>query len=238
MRWKLLRRRLSVSAPRMIVRSHLPWPLRWAVIALMFGFSAALSLWAFEFGKDIAGLDRTAKTELAELRTEVSRLREEREKALSTANIAESLLKTEKAAQETLVQNLRRLETENVSLKNSLGFFERLLPANANTSPGLVIRGLQAEVKTAGNVKYQMLLMQPGKSAPEFNGRYEVTLAGILDGKPWRWAQPAGVHALQLKQYLRVEGTIDHPPAAVVETISVKVTDKSGTMKISESVKL
>ena len=29
MRWKLLRRRLSISAPRMIVRSHLPWPLRW-----------------------------------------------------------------------------------------------------------------------------------------------------------------------------------------------------------------
>jgi hypothetical protein len=58
MRWKLLRRRLSVSAPRMIVRSHLPWPLRWAVVALTLGFSAALALWAFEFGKEIAGLDR------------------------------------------------------------------------------------------------------------------------------------------------------------------------------------
>jgi hypothetical protein len=33
MRWKLLRRRLSVSAPRVIVRSHLPWPLRWLVVA-------------------------------------------------------------------------------------------------------------------------------------------------------------------------------------------------------------
>jgi hypothetical protein len=238
MRWKLLRRRLSVSAPRMIVRSHLPWPLRWAVIALMFGFSAALSLWAFEFGRDIAGLDRTAKAELAELRVEVSRLREEREKALSTANIAESLLKTEKAAQETLVQNLRRLEAENMGLKNNLGFFERLLPANASAKPGLVIRGLQAEVKTAGNLKYQMLLMQPGKAPAEFTGRYEITLAGVLDGKPWRWAQPAGAHSLQLKQYLRVEGTIDHPPTAVVETISVKVTDKTGSLKISETVKL
>lgn len=236
MRWKLLRRRLSVSAPRMIVRSHLPWPLRWAVAALMFGFSAALSLWAFEFGRDIAGLDRTAKAELAELRVEVARLRDEREKALSTANIAESLLKTEKATQGTLAQNLRRVEAENVNLKNNLGFFERLLPANAKA--GLVIRGLQAEVKTAGNVKYQMLLMQPGKSPSEFTGRYEVTLAGVLDGKPWRWAQPTGVHALQLKQYLRVEGTIDHPPTAVVETVSVKVTDQTGSMKISESVKL
>jgi len=47
MRWKLWRRRLSVSAPRMIVRSHLPWPLRWAVAAVVLGFSAAIALWAF-----------------------------------------------------------------------------------------------------------------------------------------------------------------------------------------------
>ncbi len=238
MRWKLLRRRLSVSAPRMIVRSHLPWPFRWAIVALMCGFSAALALWAFEFGKDIAGLDRSARSELVELRVEVERLREEREKALSTANIAESLLKTEKAAQETLAQNLRRLEAENVGLKSNLGFFEKLLPANANPSAGLVIRGLFAEMKTAGTVKYQMLLMQPGKSPPEFAGRYEVTLTGTLDGKPWNWAQPSGVYALQLKQYLRVEGSIDCPAAAVVQTVSVKVTDKSGATRASETAKL
>ena len=57
MRWKLLRRRLSVSTPRLIEHSHLPWPLRWAALAVMLGFSAALALWAFEFGKDTAGLE-------------------------------------------------------------------------------------------------------------------------------------------------------------------------------------
>ena len=75
MRWKLLRRRLSVSAPRMIVRSHLPWPLRWVVWAVALGFSAALSLWAFEFGKEIAGLDRRASEELVSLRAELKDLR-------------------------------------------------------------------------------------------------------------------------------------------------------------------
>jgi hypothetical protein len=238
MRWKLLRRRLSISAPRMIVRSHLPWPLRWAIVALMCGFSAALALWAFEFGKDIAGLDRSGRSELAGLRVEVARLREEREAALSTANIAESLLKTEKAAQETLVQTLRRLEAENVGLKSNLGFFEKLLPANANPNAGLVIRGLQAEMKIAGNLKYQMLLMQPGKSPAEFSGRYEVTLSGTLDGKPWNWSLPSGIHQLQLKQYLRLEGTIEYPAAAVVQSMSVKVTDKSGSTKATETVKL
>ena len=116
MRWKLLRRRLSISAPRMIVRSRLPWPFRWAAVALMFGFSAALGLWAFEFGKDIAGFDGDAKAELARLRVEVEQLRGEREKALSVANIAESLLKTERAAQDKLAQSVKAVEAENMAL--------------------------------------------------------------------------------------------------------------------------
>ena len=62
MRWKLLRRRLST--PRVTVRRHLPWPIRWLSGALVLGFSAAIALWAFETGKDLAGLDRSAKAEL------------------------------------------------------------------------------------------------------------------------------------------------------------------------------
>ena len=236
MRWKLLRRRLSISAPRMIVRSHLPWPLRWAIVALMFGFSAALALWEFEFGKDIAGFDRDSKAELARLRVEVAELREERQKTLSVANIAESLLKTEKAAQDKLAQSVKAVEAENMALKSDLGFFERLLPATA--TEGLVIRGLQAEVKSPGQLRFQMLVMQAGKAPAEFSGRYEVTLTGVLDGKPWSLVQPGGAKPLQLKQYLRVEGMIDHPPLAVVKAVSVRVINKSGEAKATQTLKL
>ncbi len=236
MRWKLLRRRLSISAPRMIVRSRLPWPFRWAVIALVFGFSAALSLWAFEFGKSIAGLDRDAKEELSKLRIEVAELRDERERATSTANTAESLLKTEKAAQEKLAQQTAVVEAENLALKSDLGFFERLLPAN--TTEAFAIRGLQAEVMVPGKLRFQLLLMQAGKNLPEFQGRYEITLSGLIDGKPWTMAQPGGAKALQLKQYLRVEGIIDHPPQVVVKAVLVRVMDLNGGVKATQTVKL
>ena len=236
MRLKLLRRRLSISAPRMIVRSRLPWPVRWASVALVFGFSAALSLWAFEFGKSIAGLDRDAKEELAKLRVEVAQLREERERATSTANTAESLLKTEKAAQEKLAQQTAVVEAENLALQSDLGFFERLLPAN--TSEGLSVRSLQAEVKVPGQVRFQLLLMQAGKAPAEFQGRYEVTLSGLLDGKPWTMPQPGGAKSLQLKQYLRVEGIVDHPPQAVVKAVLVRVMDMNGGVKATQTVKL
>ena len=80
--------------------------------------------------------------------------------------------------------------------------------------------------------------MQVGKTVPEFDGRYEIVLAGTLDGKPWTFSQPGGPKPLQLKQYLRVEGMIDHSPQAVVKTVSARVLDRAGTVRATQSVKL
>ena len=237
MRWKLMRRRLSISAPRMIVRSHLPWPLRWAAFALTLGFSAALAMWAFEFGKDIAGLDRNASAELSRLRAEVARLQSEREQTVSIANTADSLLKTEKAAQDRLVQQLKESEAENLKLKADLGFFERLLPAGA-AQAGVTVRALKAEAKAPGQVHFQLLLMQPGRAPREFNGRYEVTLVGTLNDKPWTSTPAEGSKPLQMKQSLRVEGTVEHPPEAVVQALQVKVLDTGGAVKATQTAKI
>jgi len=236
MRWKLMRRRLSISAPRMIVRSHLPWPLRWAALALVLGFSAAIALWAFEFGKDIAGVDRNARAEIAKLKAEVEQLHAERERNLSIANTADSLLKAEKAAQERLTQQLKQIEAENLKLKGDLGFFERLMPAGA--AAGVSIRSLHVEAREPGHMRFQMLVMQPGKAPPEFRGRYEVTLTGTLDGKPWTYTPPDSTKPLQMKQYLRVEGMVDHPPEAVVTNVQVKVFDTSGGVKATQTAKV
>jgi hypothetical protein len=235
MRLKLLRRRLSISAPRMIVRSHLPWPLRWALVALMLGFSAALAMWAFEFGKSIAGLDQHSADELQRLRVEVAQLRSEREKAISVANTAESLLTTEKVVQDKLVHQLKQTEADNLELKADLGFFERLLPASA--AEGVLIRGVQAELKAPGQLRFQMLAMQAGKRRQDFDGRYDVTLGGVLDGKPWVFSRSGGPRALQIKQYARVDGMIDYAPQAVVKTVSIRVLDLNGVVKATLTVK-
>ncbi|MFN0186664.1 MAG: DUF6776 family protein [Aquabacterium sp.] len=236
MRWKLLRRRFSASAPRMIVRSHLPWPLRWVVIALVFGFSASVALWAFELGKDIAGLDRDAKEELAQLRQQAAVLKSEHEKALAVAHTAESLLKTERAAQERLAQQLRETEAANLTLKEDLGFFERLMPSP--TGEGLAVRALHAQAQGPGQLRYQMLLMQSGKATSEFSGRYELTLGGTLDGRPWTLAPASGAQPVQMKLHARLEGMIDHPPSAVVKTLQVRITDRSGAVRATHQVRL
>jgi hypothetical protein len=236
MRWKLLRRRLSVSAPRMTVRSHLPWPIRWAVAALMLGFSAALALWAFEFGKGIAGLDRDDKQELAELRVEVERLRAENDRAASVANTAESLLKAERAAQEKLAQTVRQLEGEAQELKANLGFFERLLPSGAD---GLAVRGLKTDLDVPGRLRFQMLVMQSGKDPSEFTGKYEISVTGVLAGKAW--TSPAAEAArgeVKLRQYARVEGVVAYPPEVAVRSLQVRVLDGKSAVRATHTLKL
>jgi len=216
------------------VRSRLPWPLRWAVVALALGFSAALAMWAFEFGKEIAGLERNAREELAQLRAEVQRLREQSGRDRAVADTAESLVKTERAAQERLAQQVRQLEADKQALQSDLGFFESLMPVAGD---GLQLRGLQADARSPGQLRYQLLLMQSGKTIGEFRGRYELLLSGVHEGRPWQRAAP-GAKPIQFKQYARLEGTVDLPTDVVIKTVQARVLDSQGAVRATQTVKL
>lgn len=219
----------------MIVRSHLPWPLRWAAFGVMLGFSAALALWAFELGKDLAGLDQGDKEELVRIRAELAQLQSNHAQATQVANTADSLLKTERAAQERLAQQVRQLEADKQALRADLGFFERLLPS---AGEGLQVRGLHAQADTPSQLKYQLLVVQNGKALTEFKGRYDVVLSGQLEGKAWSQPMPGGPLALQMRQVTRVEGLIGHPSTAVIKAVQVRVMDASGATKATQTVRL
>lgn len=239
MRWRLIRRRLSISAPHMSVRSHLPWPLRWVLVALVLGFSGAIGLWAFEFGREIAGLNpgaRTASDDLVQVRRQLDDTRQERDRAQSLANAADSLIKAERATQTRLTEQVKALESENQALRDDLGFFERLLPAS---SEGLSVRGLQADLPAQGQLRFQVLVMQHGgRVQPEFKGRYELLLSGTFDGKPWVLPGPAVSQALQFKQYRRVDGTVQYPANAVVKQVQVRVLDDNAKEVATQSLRM
>ncbi|MDP2442078.1 MULTISPECIES: DUF6776 family protein [Comamonadaceae] len=235
MRLRLLRRRLTVSAPRVSVRSAMPWPFRWLLGAVVLGFSGALALWAFEVGKDIAGLDRNAKQELERLRNEVQDLRAELGRAQFIANTSESLLTAEKAAQEQLVQQIRQLEADNQVLRSDLGFFERLIPGSG--SGALNIRGLQVDRLAQNQLKWQVLLIQATKNAPEVRGVLEVTFAGTLEGKPWSAVQAPSPQPVLIKGYLRQEGLVNVPEQAVVKTVTAKIL-QDGAVLALHTIKL
>lgn len=242
MRLRLLRRRLTISAPRMSVRSAMPWPFRWVILALVAGFCAAIALWAFEFGKEIAGVERGAKEELAHLRAEIvtmrndlDKAREERDQAQSIANTAGTLVTAEKASHEKLAQQVKQLEDQNRALKDDLGFFEKLIPAGP--SEGVAIRGLQADIQNGRELKWQVLVIQASRNASEFNGRLDLTFNGVLNGKPWTATLPGGPQAVKVKQYGRLDGVLEVPPQVVVKSIVARVLE-GNTVRATQSIKL
>lgn len=196
----------------------------------MLGFSAAIALWAFEIGKDIAGLDSKSKDELRQLRDDVSVLRADRDRAQTIANTSDVLVTSAKAAQEKMSSQIRQLELDNQALRDDLGFFEKLLPASG--SDGISIRSLQAELLSQTQLKWQVLVLQPVKNAPDFNGKLEVTISGTLAGKPWTANLPNGPQTLQFRQYRRVEGVLDLPPQVAVKIVTAKVVEGSAVRSV------
>ena len=128
----------------MVVRSAMPWPFRWAIVAIVLGFCAAIGLWAFEFGKDIAGLEKGSKEELLYLRTALSeakaelvKVKQERDHAQSIANTADTLVTAEKASHQSMLAQLKQLEADNCAMiwgflrSSSLPPMEMALPSEA-----------------------------------------------------------------------------------------------------------
>jgi hypothetical protein len=96
----------------------------------------------------------------------------------------------------------------------------------------VAIRGLQAELLPASQLKWQVLVIQPVKNASDFNGKIEITLNGMLAGKPWTATLPGGAQILHFKQYRRIEGILDLPPQAVVKTVTAKVVEGVATRSV------
>jgi len=242
MRLRLFLRRLTISAPRMSVRSAFPWPVRWAVAAVVLGFCAAIGMWAFQFGKEIAGIDDSRVRELtrlerdaADLKQQLASMKEERDQALAQANTSTTMLTAEKAAQERMMTVNKQLEADNQRLRDDLGFFEKLIPTVGKEA--LAIRGIQAELQDGNQVKWQVLVIQPVKNAPEFNGRLELSFTGVQAGRPWSATLPQGPQPIKLRQYARAEGIFELPPQTQLKGVSVKVMD-GNVVKAVQSIKL
>jgi hypothetical protein len=229
MRLRLLIRRLTVSAPRMAVRSALPWPLTWLLGALVLGFSAALALWAFEQGKHIAGVDSGSREEVRILKYENMRISGLLEKAQSLVNTSQSKMIAEQTAQSELVEHIRRLEADNQGLRDDLGFFEQLIPTSSGVASAR-IRSVQAEMLMPTQVRWQVLVIQAAKNPTAFKGTIELLVAGSLGGKPFSMTPQGSPRNISLLQYVRTTGVFDVPSGALIKSLTVKLV-QNGAVK-------
>lgn len=242
-RLKFWLRRLSISAPRMAIRTQLPWPLRAVFFAIVIGLASAIGMWVYDLGRGFTGLKSDGtRLQIAVLKDEIEKLTAERDQFSTTVNASESRLNIEKSVQAQLVAQLKTLEVENAKLKEDLVFFDSLLPTTTG-SQGISIRRLMAEAVTPNQLRYRLLVMQGGKGDREFVGDLQLVVTVMQDGKSAMINYPDGKSGeaekfkLGFKYYQRVEGMLTLPQGVLIKAVQARILDK-GQVRAQQSVNL
>jgi len=244
--WKL-RQRYGIAAPRVAVRTHVPWYWRWLALAVLLVCSAALAAWMYEAGRRFAGFDRSeVELEMAALRRDLATARDELQRLGTLANAAESKIAIERTAQQNLAKQVRALEGHNARLREELAVFESTLSADPKTVAPLSIQRLKIQPELLpGEYRYHLLVIASGARRSEFSGRYELLVSLTQDGRNVMMTLPdtadAGAKGFSLvfKHFQRVEGTFRVAPAARVESVQVRVYERgSGQAQATQTARL
>ncbi len=232
--WRRVRQHFSIDAPRMAVRSRLPWPWRAVVGTGLLVVVAGMWWWGFDFGQLLGGFNRNEiEARIAALESENADLRKENAQLHAKTMKQESELAMTSGAQASLSKQALELSAENTQIKEELVFLQKLV-ADSNKQVGLSIQRLSVEREREDAWRYRLLLVRGAGQKEEFVGHItlQVTLqptaAGVPPARPRIISlpdeQPETMAALQLKfkYYQRLEGTIEVPQDSVVRAVTVR----------------
>lgn len=238
--WRRLRRRFSISAPRMAVRTHLGWPWRAAVVLALVLLIGGMWWWGFDFGQIFGGFNRKAvESQLATAEADSARYQQESAALRQTNSALETELAMTRGAQAALTKQVAELTQENQQVKEELAFLQKLV-ADSSTQVGVAIPRLTVERSESDDTwHYSVLVVRGGTPRDDFEGH--LALAAVLsptDGSfPGRQTTltlpddvPGSAPALRLrfKYYQRVEGVLQVPKGAQVRSLTVRAYE-SGT---------
>jgi hypothetical protein len=237
-----LRPKSGISARRMAVRPDVPWYWRAMRIAAAAAVLVGI-VWAYLGG--YATFQRgDTEHELARLQETVQRQDRELGDLRSKIAQGERQLQIERAASGDLERQVKALSFDNAALKEDLAFFQSLMasPGGRETSISVNRFRLQPE-PVAGQYRYQMLLVQTGQRAKEFQGNLQFVLDVQHEGRKLVLVLPADSdtaasdYQLSFKFFQRIEGTFKLAPGTVVNGMQVRVFETgSRTPKLTQSL--
>jgi hypothetical protein len=239
MKWKLFLRNLSVSSPRMTVRSQMPWPLRALLGFLVLAAAAAVGVAVYEYGRNFGGPDRRElSAEVDHLRSQLRAVTAERDRYAALATAGDTQLKVDRGAQEQLAKQVVALESDLARARADLAFFESLLPAPASAK-GLQIRSFRVEGDDAApnQMRFRLLVQQSGNPKEDFRGTVQLQVNYTQGSKAHTLQVPdpnSGESAappltLSFRHYQRVEGSFVLPAGAVARSVLVRVVARGQT---------
>jgi hypothetical protein len=240
---KNIKRRFGIAAPRVAVRTHVPWYWRVLVTGVLIGLVMVIAWGTFDFGRRLAGFHRMeSDKEQDRLSRQLESLKAENDALRRTLAAAERQLQIEVATHESVAQQMEATAAENSTLKEDLAFFQSLM---ANGEPGTItINRFRVEPDALpGEFRYRLLVVQ-SRQRREFQGRLQLVVDLEQDGRPSVMTVPAdsgegGGIRLNFKFFQRVEGSFTVTGGAIVKRVHARVIEQgSTTPKSSETFNL
>lgn len=232
---KQFRRHFGIAAPRVAVRTHFAW--HWYVLAVvaLVSLVAALVWWLAQRNEvgQIKEENASLHQKLSEMESELTTLR-------SKAGTEQSAVRMEKTTQQQLMARMRALEQENVSLKEDIALFERLVPTDGAAAAVRIERLSVVSVAEPGRYRYRLLVgYQPSKQEREFHGLLQLTVTALQGGKELLLQLPASGDAardyvVETRHFLRKEGSFVLPVGAKLKTVEARLL-QGGTVKAKQS---
>lgn len=238
-----LRGRFGIAAPRVMVRTHVPWYWRAIVLTVSGGVALALAGWIYDAGRRIAGFDSSETAqEIGSLRQTVTDLEAEVAKLRAANNASESSLQIERTAQQQLTAQVQALEAENNRLKEENAVFERLAQGGSKDSSVTMSRLRVFPDGGGGRYRYQFLVSQNGdQRGREFKGSVQVVAALPGNGPDGMMTFPrpndpeAGRFAVIFKHFRSIDGTFTIPGGAKPKSVEIRLT-QDGAVRATQTV--
>lgn len=243
--WRRVKRRFGIAAPRLTVRLHMPWYMRWSMLVPFLIGALGLAWWAYGSGLELAGFHRSqAEQELVQLRERVDALSVENGSLKSRLVEFERLVQIEQSSNRETAKQLKTLSDENISLQEDLAFFQNLTALRSKEGELAVHRLKLVRDSLPGEYRVRMLLVQGGQRAKEFVGSYQLIATVVEEGHRTTYLFPqeeSGNAQFQLgfKYYQRVEKSLQLPPGVELESIQVRIFERGASEpKLRQNVNL
>lgn len=227
-----IRSRFGINAPRLLVRTHIPWPLRMMAIGVLVAAGVLLGQWVFETGLRLAGYEKgRAQEQLADLRTKMDQLARENTELKSEKFRIMQDIEIEQTTNKDLAKSLQSIQEEIVTLREDNAFFRNLLSPDQGPGPISIYHfKLEQNPLLSGEYRYRLLLLKTGKREQDFVGSVQFLFTGEQAGNKVVSIQPAAQNvdqaqaiAVKFKYYQRLEGAIQLPAGLSPKSVQVRV---------------
>jgi hypothetical protein len=232
--WRRVRRQFTISAPRMAVRTALPWPWRAGVGIALVVLVGGMWWWGFDFGQIFGGFNRKEiEGRIVTLESETAKAIQETSQLRARNSQLETELAMMQGAQQTLTRQSADLAQENTRIKEELAFLQKLV-SDSSKAIGLAIQRMEAEPAGEDAWRYSLLIVRGGTPRDDFEG--QLTLQATLSTPTMASAIPrqtvitlpddqpdaAAPLKLRFKYYQRVEGMFRVPPGAQLRALTAR----------------